>query len=424
MEEITKYIYRIEDLKTCIKSQEAIVIYGAGDFGKRLVDYFFAIGEDARIKGIVVTHKKETDKEYRGIGIYEADTFLGKFIECYVVIATSLAFQEEIAKNLVKYNKLYCYMTENLYWEIGKEISSKTLVTYRGIDFLVAGFAKCGTTSLHNVMKNIEEIYVSEKKESQFFSWEDYNQKKTDLIDLFFDNIREGQSVGMIEPTFAKNAKQIFDFFGKEIKIIFLLRNPVYATFSLFKMHNRGGNAGLEDSYEKNGRFYDEMFEEYFKQCVSQGTYIYEYIHWIEQFWKYYPKEQIKIVFFEELIKNPESEIDDILEFVGVSTEYKCKEYPIVNKGDLVMADANGYALAMQMGKIKKERRMLGKDNIEKIHECQSQFLEIKKKYDDAEKIYGLRIKNEQKDLLEKYFNDSVRRLERALNRDLSEIWF
>lgn len=38
------------------------------------------------------------------------------------------------------------------------------------IQFVVAGFLKCGTTSLHYALQQIEDIYLPDDKESQFFT--------------------------------------------------------------------------------------------------------------------------------------------------------------------------------------------------------------------------------------------------------------
>lgn len=75
---------------------------------------------------------------------------------------------------------------------------------------------------------------------------------KKQLIENFFYDISEGQVVGMVEPPFSENAEQIAEFFGTDIKIIFLVRNPVDAEFSRFKMSARDGYLS-EDVYANMG---------------------------------------------------------------------------------------------------------------------------------------------------------------------------
>lgn len=424
MEQIEKYIYSIEDLDKCLQSKDRIAIYGAGDYGKRLIDYIISIKKENRITGIIVTEKGDFNCEYKGIKIYEAASFL-EVQECFVIIAVSLDFQNDIVNVVKHYGKPYRYMMYEAYQDLGKKLDARMPVPYNGIDFLLAGFVKCGTTSLHSALMKVDRIYLPEKKETQFFTWYDkVKNPKKELIDKFFDNIRAGQVVGMIEPTFAGEADRIYDFFGDKIKIIFLVRNPVDAIFSSFKMHNRNGVAELEEAYQSSGVFYIEMFDEYFDRVTNKGKYALEYIYWIEQFWRYYPKGQVKIVFFEELVKNPQMIINDILKFIGISDTYECLKLPLENEGNFVMADIEGYKLAKLRRDLYRENAFMGKENIQKRYEKQFEYMEINKKYDQAEKIYDLKISKQQRLKAEAYFEESVRKLEAALNKELSQLWF
>ena len=75
MGQMEKYLFSIEDLNECLLVENDIVIYGAGSYGRRLIDYMVSQKKEEKIKGIVVTKKKETDYEYREKKIWEAHTF-------------------------------------------------------------------------------------------------------------------------------------------------------------------------------------------------------------------------------------------------------------------------------------------------------------------------------------------------------------
>lgn len=423
MEHIEKYIYNIEDLDKCLQSKDEIVVYGAGDYGKRLIDYIIYIKKIDRVKGIVVTEKGKLNSEYKGIKIYEAASFLEEQ-KCVVLIAVSLPYQNDIADIVNRYGKIYRYITYEAYVNMGKRLDTKIRVPYKGIDFLLAGFTKCGTTSLHKALMGIKEIYLSEKKESLFFSWCDKVENPEEVLaQNYFDNIREGQLVGAIEPTFLREAERIHYFFGDKIKIIFLVRNPVKALFSAFKMQNRFGLERFEELYQKKGVYSSEMFDKYMDWLLDDGVCNMEYINWINQFWKYYPKEQVKIYFFEELISNPQMIINDLFSFLGISADYKHIELPLANEGNFVMADLESFRIA----KLKRElslKIMYSKLENKEWYDDQCRYLEICKQYDKANKIYNVKITEEQRKKAEEYFEPSVRRLETALHKELSELWF
>ena len=48
----------------------------------------------------------------------------------------------------------------------------------------------------------------------------------------------------------------------------------------------------------------------------------------------------------------------------------------------------------------------------------------IKEQYNCAEKVYDLKISEQTRSKMELYYSDSVRKLEKMMERDLSDIWF
>ena len=68
-----------------------------------------------------------------------------------------------------------------------------------------------------------------------------------------------------------------------------------------------------------------------------------------------------------------------------------------------------------------RERDLLdAEEKSKKEREC----LEVQKLYAKAEKIYGVKMTDRQRTQLCEHFDGSVRRLEKLLGRDLTELWF
>jgi len=303
------FIYRTEFFNKEIYLSEGIVIYGAGEYGKRLIDYLISIGRKDKIKGIVVTDKKDAIDAYEGIAVSDAKVFFcsEKGSNYCVIVAVSLKYQSGVILTLEKYGiKNYYCLTRLAYRELKKRTDKRPRVTFEKIDFLVAGFMKSGTTSVDHVLNDCEDIYLPVGKETHFFYW--YNEvkdAKEKLIIKHFDDIRRGQKVGSVEPSFYANAKEICQYFGNDVKIILMMRNPVNATFSLYKMLNRDGGDIFKELYQEYGTYHKDMFIRYFEDVVMDEKYQFNYDYWLKDFMKYFSNKQILVVIFEELVKFP-----------------------------------------------------------------------------------------------------------------------
>lgn len=418
------HILTTAELDQVISEAQNVAIYGAGNYGKKLVDYFIFKKRAEKIIGILVTEKEGNDSEYKGNLILKAEEFLNHE-NCFVIVAAALEQQEAIVEVVERYGKRYCCLTPDVYMETVRENDVRKKVPYQGLNFLMPGFSKCGTTSLHRILENADDIYLSEKKESLFFKWRDkVKDAEKVLAENYFGEIREGQIVGAIEPSFATKADLVYDVFGSKIKLFFVVRNPVDAAFASFKMALRHGSGEFEEEYVRHGHFSMDMFDDFHEKYGDRAKE-YCYIDWIEKFRKYYPSEQIHIIFFEELIHNTNVVMAELMEFIGSRHRYE-RKLPVVNEGNYVMADREGYLLARQSDSLFYECRFNKNygSNIEDREEKYKAYMHTSRMLDKAAKVYNPQMSMEQRKKLESYYNDSVRKLEHFLGRDLSELWF
>ena len=420
-------IFTVFGLDELLKVEERIVIYGAGIFGKRIVDYIISVGEVSRIAGILVTEKAE-QLDYKGIRIRELGD--GEWFarsDNFVIIAVSERYMSEIVETVRLYGKRYRCITGYLFREINRKLAlnNRQIGAYNGLDFLLAGFTKCGTTSIWKALMEVNDVYVPENKESLFFSWcGDVENPKEKLVKEYFNDIREGQIVGAIEPSFASHAGRIREFFGGHIKILFLVRNPADAMFSKFKMDARSrGTKYIKDAYQKSGgKYMGGVFEKYLSYQSLVDTR--KYIDYISAFLECWPQEQIKIFIFEEIIANPQEVMNDILKFIGSSNKYMHNDLPWRNEGNCVMEDIKGLEIASRLERMGYEYDHLKEKFEQNKAENLDEFAEIEKQYNHAKKIYDIKMTKDERQKLEMYYNDSVRELEKLLDKDLSEIWF
>lgn len=228
--------------------------------------------------------------------------------------------------------------------------------------FLV-GAPKSGTTSIYNYLNEHPEIYMSPIKEPHYFSKDirrkhfskDYNQRnKLDLNQYFSNNKMPKIQIAFIEDfhqytqlyrdlrgekyygeastgyLFSKvAAKEIFDI-NPNAKIIMILRNPLERTYSHWRMDSRAG-------YSLSNDFYQDVIYDFSLQDNKWGgksnTYIQLglYSEQVKRYLDYFPKENIKIFFYEELENTPEvlkKDLYNFLEIKNINIDFK-KRYNI-----------------------------------------------------------------------------------------------
>lgn len=207
------------------------------------------------------------------------------------------------------------------------------------LDFLCAGFHKCATTSLQAALQLNQNVFLPQVKETFFAmfvtegSYEKFRQS-------YLDAASKGSwtFVGGIEPTYPPYAASVHQYFGDGLKILFLVRNPVKALRSAFKMSMRGvGDISLVQKYEK---ICPGLIQEYIEANYKRFVYI-DFIRMYERF---YPQSQIKIVLTEELLQNPLEQMDEIQAFIGLPEKARITyhDFPHENKGDTVFKSLGG----------------------------------------------------------------------------------
>lgn len=425
---LSENINMASQLNDLLDRKESVVIYGIGIFGKCLTDYLISQNRRNQIRGVVVTDLSVSDREYQGFWIQEAHSFFEQCGETFVLIAVSLAYQSEVAEIVMRYGLDYIFVTDRLFCDMNARIDRKERFSLHvKIDFCIAGFQKCGTTSVFSALKEIESIYLPDKKETLFFEWYRKVKYPEKLLEkkYYADMGEAKQLIGMVEPSFARYPRQLKELLGNSVKLVFLLRNPIDALFSSFKMMMRQGSGGseLRNIYQKSSCL-EDMFTMYLKHRMEQNALTdMHYFFWLELFYSLFSKEQIKVVFFEELVQTPKLIMNEILNFIGSIEVYQKDSLCHENKGDFLMADEEGYLIAEQRQQLLKTEGAITKDGIEKEAEAEKRLDEIERKYNAAKKAYGIKMTDRQKEMAKVYFNEDVRNLEKLIGRDLTEIW-
>jgi hypothetical protein len=188
----------------------------------------------------------------------------------------------------------------------------------------IVGAAKCGTTSLVDALADHPEIFVPKVKEPMLFIPE-IGVRNLDSYLSLYNGVRQSQvavdaSTGYL---YHENAAQSIYRFNPTSKILIVLRNPVNAMYSLWQYMNTMGNEkesfveAVLDTTRRHG-------EDFRKECVGwYANYLYaeryRYASQVKRYLAVFPPENVHIVLFEELILNPERELNEILAYLGLS---------------------------------------------------------------------------------------------------------
>ncbi len=183
------------------------------------------------------------------------------------------------------------------------------------IDFLVPGFSKCGTTTLCAHLSRHPDIFISEPKEPNFFSSDNYENSWLSYETLF-SRSRSGQLLGEGSTSYTtheyeKVARERILRHFPGIKLIFIARDPFKRIESSYReFHHSGPSYGLDAPYG-------------LAAALKQLPIILQdscYWRRINNYRHHMPEENIHVVFLEELKADPEIIIKSCFEFLGVDS--------------------------------------------------------------------------------------------------------
>jgi len=185
------------------------------------------------------------------------------------------------------------------------------------VDFLILGAQKSGTTTFHQILSKHPHICLPGCKETYFFVVDEYFEKG---LDSYLDHFSkcDGKRVrGEVCPAYIYwdyVPQRIRDLLGTEMKLIFVLRNPVDRAYShyLMNVHKRG----IEK--ERFAQAVNLEPERISKSWNDRHLYSYIdrgfYARQISRYLEFFPRENMKFIVFEDFIRNRENTLRELLD--------------------------------------------------------------------------------------------------------------
>jgi hypothetical protein len=202
-------------------------------------------------------------------------------------------------------------------------------VDRRGLpNFILIGAQKSGTSSLHYLLNLHEEVFIPQG-EIFFFDVDDIEQhpdffadRHGRLVDHDFEGKQDqylpwyrscfaaagpGQVIGEDSTTYLASARapERIAAMLPEAKLIAVLRDPVKRAYSHYWHWVSTGRTG-------------ETFEALLSRGASTLLTRGHYDEHLSRYYERFPKEQLKVVIFEEFVKAQQSTVDAICAFLGL----------------------------------------------------------------------------------------------------------
>ena len=190
-------------------------------------------------------------------------------------------------------------------------------------NFFVLGAAKCGTTTLHEVLTAHPHIFMTKEKEPRFFDDDTYY---TGGLDGYLrDHFRGGadfKARGEATPSYLASGRKARDRIrrdlGKDLRFVVILRDPVKRAWSHYLHQCRHGvetesferALELEPSRLSVGR---PAMTAYFRD----GLYAHHLRVWFEAF----PREHFLVLLTEDLAERPAAVARQAFAFLDVDPD-------------------------------------------------------------------------------------------------------
>jgi hypothetical protein len=183
------------------------------------------------------------------------------------------------------------------------------------IDFVGIGATKSGTSWIFRCLKEHPQICGSIEKETHFFDRPENYDKGIDYYQSFFKHCTKSGIKGEFTSTYLDTPfekevpSHIYEHFPN-VKIIVCLRDPIERAYSHYRTNIY--NKGFLSSYSN---FLDASRD---RRLADKGFY---YKH-LKKYFEVFPRENILVLIYEDLKKNPLRFIQGIYSFLGVDSSF------------------------------------------------------------------------------------------------------
>ena len=237
--------------------------------------------------------------------------------------------------------------------------------------------------------------------------------KKSSTLEEYlamFKDAKNEKAIGEASPAYIYNEKApyLIKEHLPDVKIIAILRQPTDRAYSNF-LHTKRADRENVNSFEQAIKIEKERISDNWSPLyhyIQKGFYSVQ----LKRYYNLFPKENIKVYLFEDVVKTPKETLKDIFEFLNVDENIEID----VSKKSNVSGTPKGI-----LGFILKKMRYYNLMPKFAISDYLPTFiinLLFKSVYKDTEKLDSVL----RKELTDKYYREEILKLEKLIDRDLS----
>ena len=293
-------------------------------------------------------------------------------------------------------------------------------------NFLIVGAAKCGTSSLHNYLNQHPDIFmptftddglkvkeprflikekVKERLSKGIWNYEDYKS----LFDNVTNEIAIGESTVLYLYYYNEAIKNIKKYFGENVKIIIMLRNPIDRAFSAYLFASR--------TPQENQIFKEALMnarKRFDKDDTLSPMILYKELGLYYKMVKAYMEnfKDVHIVLYDNFILQTDLEVRRVFDFLNIINNNDINTSKIINSGGKKWDSSFMKDLLMAEGGMKKILRFLlpKKARVNIKERLTNSFTSKADKINESIK----------KELLD-YYQKDIHLLEKLISKDLSK---
>jgi hypothetical protein len=194
--------------------------------------------------------------------------------------------------------------------------------------FIVIGVAKAGTTSLYRYLDQHPEVFMYPEKGTNYFGYEDardwkwadegeppllrhFRVKTFEEYEAAFAGASGERAVGEVSPQYFRSPSAAERMHARlpDVQVIVSLRNPAERAFSGYLMRIRRGEHVKSPS----------------EDLVADSSHVREgfYHRRMKRYFDAFPREQIKVLLFDEFKRDSAQVMDEVFSFVGVDPGFR-----------------------------------------------------------------------------------------------------
>lgn len=276
-------------------------------------------------------------------------------------------------------------------------------------DFVVPGFARCGTTWLYETLRRHPRIFLPERKELDFFSesW----AKGYPFYAAYFAGAGDDQLTGDISPVYAEHPpvpERLYET-APAARIVIVVRNQVDRLRSSYWQSRRDGWSHAE-------------LERFLEGEVEDCGYLMNqrYAPTVDSYRRLFGPEAVLVLVYEDMTREPGTAIRSILRHLGLGETLPAGMEELLGKR------VNPTFMPKYPGVYRAAQRL--NQTLRKAHlPLLDRPLALGKEL--FFKAFGERQRQELgampgEDRLRRYFASDVAALERILGRSLAGVWY